>query len=683
VCAFLLWVTVHAQPDVSIDGPDKVKAWADIRLKQAEADFASTGWSRMKSPEHWSRTIYQIQVDRFNNGNPANDKLNIKQDQQDYQSSADLFGLPNWRHGGDLEGIRQRIPYFVDLGIEVLWITPVLKHDGSYHGYCMTDPTDIDPGFGTKEEFRRLVKECHDVGIRVVLDIVVNHLCDPLTFYNPQPDHKKCTQDLNDLNWSGIPGNPQSQGSLIFSEKFFKPLKSPLFFNRCGANTVEEMSGEGTESLYGDFTAGMLDLDTRNWDFQEIFTKLMNYWIAYADVDGFRLDAVKHVTEDFLAYLSTYARDYALKLGKDDFLVVGEVAGSAELIGTRLGNMFTNPDNPDDHGVVPKALTARIKTLVNTYKAHPKQKFPGMTAAYDFNESGRSKSVFLSQNPPMLIEQYFKTSEYDIMKGQANPQFSWTLLEIHDWIRFLQDNPYDWGRAKVGLTFLLTMQGSPVIYYGLEQGFNGVCDFTKINAGNAKASIADTCNSGNDSRKRQNMFVSGPFKLKSAIPAIDTLAMIGQASAPQSISWETDPFLNRNHDLYITARKASRIRKSCPALQIGSLHFLWSGMQVEEIMIYSRRFAPIEAIVILNPSLNPVPIPVVPVDAYMNTRLTKYVDLMNPQDVFPVTQSLDELRLQVPGLLCGYCVRILIPQQYATAVDPSTGAAYCNSGLRN
>ena len=75
-----------------------------------------------------------------------------------------------------------------------------MKHSGSYHGYCTTDPSKIDPGFGTAELFRKLVMEAHKRGIYVILDIVVNHMCDNDTHYSKQPNHSQCPNDINTVS---------------------------------------------------------------------------------------------------------------------------------------------------------------------------------------------------------------------------------------------------------------------------------------------------------------------------------------------------------------------------------------------------------------------------------------------------------------------------------------------------
>ena len=120
-------------PDFTRDGAAAVKSWASQRILAAEQNFSRAGFQRFSSPASWAgKTVFQIQVDRFNNGDLSNDELNLPPSQVRWQHTPDLHEIHHWRHHGDLAGIRQRLDYLVDLGVNVLWLTPILHHDGSY-----------------------------------------------------------------------------------------------------------------------------------------------------------------------------------------------------------------------------------------------------------------------------------------------------------------------------------------------------------------------------------------------------------------------------------------------------------------------------------------------------------------------------------------------------------------------
>ncbi|KAI8832859.1 glycoside hydrolase superfamily [Chytridium lagenaria] len=558
------------------DGKQAVLNAIDSFVSSAEASFTD---ARYPSPSDWANeVVYHILPDRFNDGDPSRNSLNLPNNGQ----------ATRW----NLAGIIDRIDYLADLGVSALWITPIAKHDGAYHGYCTTDPTSIDAGFGSKEDYRRLVKYAHEKNIKVVMDIVINHLCDPSTSYSSGSSNDQrydCVNSLNDANWKGF-GNPRNQRTLKFSSNFFGPLQSQYFFARCGPNTGDDTSGSGPATVFGDFTDGFFDYDTRNYDFQEIFTNLHKYWIAYADIDGYRLDAAKHVTEDFLAHFSTNIRDYANKLGKNNFYIVGEVAADVNWQGRSLGNMFHDVNNPDNHGVVPAALTNKIKGLKNTYKAHPKAQYPGLSAVYDFFLGGTTRNIILSYNPkadgtsdnydnsPARIGDYF-ANQYNVIATQgASMTMSYLPLEIHDWPRLLKNqldrDPI--GTLSFAMAFLMTMQGQPIIYYGAEQGLSGDCNYSKITGGTSQAynNIAKVCNSAgydgdSHATSRATMFATSGWRLRSANSKIDALASIGPALPYQKYNWTSDPYLDLNSFTYVNTRRLIRIRRSCAALSRG------------------------------------------------------------------------------------------------------------------
>ena len=174
-------------PSARESGVAAVELWASERIHLAETEFNRTNQSRVPSPHAWSdHVVYQVMLDRFANGDPSNDRVNLKRDQRARMDTSQLGGIEGWRHGGDLRGLIDRLDYLVDLGTDVLYLNPVFHHTGSYHGYCTTDFTIVDPGFGTNEDFRELVQQAHARGMRVILDIV-QHLCVPAAVYSAAP----------------------------------------------------------------------------------------------------------------------------------------------------------------------------------------------------------------------------------------------------------------------------------------------------------------------------------------------------------------------------------------------------------------------------------------------------------------------------------------------------------------
>ena len=646
-------------PDATIDGIDKVKTWAKQRIQTGEKLFDHSGLSRQSSPDHWeTKVVYQIMVDRFNNGNVTNDAFNVPQEQQQKQHTNDPEGLPDYRHGGDIQGIIDRLDYFQDLHVDTLWITPLLHHNGQYHGYCTTDLTNVDPGFGTAEELQKLVHLAHTKGISIILDIVINHLCDIDTSYQTkQPDHTNCANELSSNYWSGKSGQAPSRGELSFSKSFFPPFKTSYFFNQCGPDSSQEMQGEDPAAVFGDFTNGMFDYDTMNNDWQQIFTDLMKYWVAYADIDGFRLDAAKHVTDDFLAYFSTEIREYAKSLGKNNFMVLGEVAADSDWEGRALGRMMSNPNDPKQHGNVPGRLTEILIDLNATYLKNNVYPLPGLNSIYDFDESGTSRSALLCNRPSADVAKYFNSQDYKTIIAQTLSQVQcnecFTLLEIHDWTRFLSSNMDRIDLLMSGFGYLLTAPGIPIIYYGMEQGFNGNCpSVDHMNAGDATTNIEKECqqSSNSDALKRQDMFQSGVWRLQSSVKSINKLSYVGFTTPRVSPIWTNDPFLDRTHNLYQLARKLSALRKSCMPLAFGNMVWKDASNSNGGVLAYSRVSDIAEMLIIVNPGGTGAIVPTsYPIDKQINTVSgEKYVNVFAPSQIAHTSVSGQDAILNFP-----------------------------------
>ena len=640
----LAWAANKAEgslPDASTDGIEAVKKWAAERVSLGEKLFNTSGFRRTPSPKHWERKVtYEILVDRFNNGNLTNDAYNVPPQQAQKQHTNDPEGLPDYRHGGDIQGLVDRLDYLKDLQIDALWITPVLHHNGEYHGYCTTDLTQVDPGFGTAEELQGLVKQAHDRGISVIMDIVINHLCDRQAKYSKAADHNNCPNELSGMYWAGKDGQASSRGQLDFAGSFFPPFRTSDFFNQCGPDTTVEMQGEDPAAVFGDFTDGMFDYDTRNEDWQQIFTDLMKYWVAFADIDGFRLDAAKHVTDDFLAYFSTSVRAYSKTIGKDNFMVLGEVAASSSWEARTFGRMMSNPTDPSQHGNVPMALTNMLMKLNSSYLNNTVFPLPGLNSIYDFDESGTSRSAILCQRPSADVAKYYDSKARKTIEAQTLTQVAcnecFTLIEIHDWTRFLSSDLDRTDLLMAGFGYLLTAPGIPIIYYGMEQGFNGNCP-SNINAGDATHNIENECqqSSNSDALKRQDFFQSGVWRLRSSVDSINKLSYVGFSNPSVSPFWENDPMLDRSHYLYQLARKLTALRRSCLPLAFGQI--VWKDAEPVDggVMAYSRVTKIAEMVIIVNPGgAGTVDVQQYTIDGTINkVPGQKYVNVFAPSQV--------------------------------------------------
>jgi alpha-amylase len=303
------------------------------------------------------QVIYQIVVDRFENGDPNND-IDVRP------------SVPGRYHGGDWQGIIDRLDYLEALGVTALWISPVVKNTeedagfASYHGYWTQDFLRPNAHFGDLAKLRELVDKAHERDMLVILDVVTNHM-GQLFYYdingNGQPDDTisgggfshtclqlcrdnpgACTADEHTYcaNGSGYleriiewdpdydPRGVQGWTSLGFSgpadirftdwpelnrtvpprpPAWFgwpddKPwFDDPSWYNRRGRVYVWWHESDYSfdfvreQETKGDFPGGLKDLNTDNPDTKEALIRAFEYWIEVADFDGFRIDTVKHV----------------------------------------------------------------------------------------------------------------------------------------------------------------------------------------------------------------------------------------------------------------------------------------------------------------------------------------------------------------------------------------------------
>ncbi|WP_273365305.1 glycoside hydrolase family 13 protein [Alicyclobacillus herbarius] len=231
------------------------------------------------NPPSWvySTVCYQIFPDRFSNGDPSLTPVDA--------DPWDASPTPLNRLGGDLRGIRHRLPYLQKLGINLIYLTPIFKAP-SNHKYDTTDYFAIDEQFGTKEELRRLVAEAHEVGIRVVLDAVFNH-CG--AGFAPFQDVLKNGRTSNYWDWFFIRGDTVDMTAVNYE----------TFANR---------------------VANMPKLNIANPEVEAYLLKVAVHWITECDIDGWRLDVANEIDHVFWRKFRS-----VVKAAKPDALIIGEI----------------------------------------------------------------------------------------------------------------------------------------------------------------------------------------------------------------------------------------------------------------------------------------------------------------------------------------------------------------------
>ena len=233
--------------------------------------------------------MYLIMPDRFVNGNPYNDNSAVTTEKADPKA---FFG----RHGGDIAGISSQLGYLEDLGVTAIWNTPLLEDNvdkESYHGYACTDYYHIDSRFGSNEEYRELVRDAHEHGIKMIMDIVTNH-CGNRHWW---------MEDLPFKDWIHV------WPEYTHSNCCFSAQNDPY---------VAEIDRYNMES--GWFDTSMPDMNLDNPYLLQYFKQWGVWWIEWADLDGFRVDTYPYNEKYPMSeWCASILEEYP------DFNIVGEV----------------------------------------------------------------------------------------------------------------------------------------------------------------------------------------------------------------------------------------------------------------------------------------------------------------------------------------------------------------------
>ena len=298
------------------------------------------------SPREWEdQTLYFLMVDRFSNGQ----EQNLYDPEKDYENALQsedkkkeqLEAGDKW-NGGTLQGIKSKLDYFSELGITAIWISPIFKQvafEESYHGYGIQNFLAIDPHFGKLEDLQELVKAAHEKGIFIILDIILNHSGNVFTYEAGNPDYTGEQFSIKDFNNNkGEPTIPLKDFSIdeVWPDGGIWPaeLMKPETFSRKGQITNWDNHPEYIE---GDFFS-LKNIHTGSGELNnfspsealKVITECYKYWIAVANIDGFRLDTVKHLHPGATRYFLTEIHEFTKSIGKNNFYVIGEITGGMD-----------------------------------------------------------------------------------------------------------------------------------------------------------------------------------------------------------------------------------------------------------------------------------------------------------------------------------------------------------------
>jgi len=357
-----------------------------------------------------SDVLYLIMPDRFANGDPSNDQIDMN---MPYKVDREN---PNARHGGDLKGISDHLDYLSDLGVTAIWLNPVLENDmkdDSYHGYATTNYYRVDPRFGTNQDYAKLIEQSHEKGLKVVMDMIFNHC---------GSDHP-WMKDVPSKGWfNNLDKYVQTSH---MKEMYFDPYASEY---------------DKKKMTDGWFVPTMPDLNQRNRHVAKYLIQNSIWWIEYSGVDGIRQDTYPYADYDMMIdWCDAIYKEYP------DYNIVGEA-----WLNNSIGTAFWQKDSKLNNG-----KNTQLKSVM------------------DFNFMGLAHTAFFEETGEWNggLHKVWDHMTYDFIY----PNISNVLrfLDNHDTDRYLKEYPSDLSGWKQGIAFLLTIPGTPQIYYGTELLMNG------------------------------------------------------------------------------------------------------------------------------------------------------------------------------------------------------------------
>ena len=520
---------------------------ADAPAPAGPADRALAGDS-LREPLTRER-LYFVMADRFENGDPTNDRAGLGDDRlvSGYDPTATGF-----YHGGDLQGVIERLDYIEGLGTTAIWLTPSFKNKpvqgapgseaAGYHGYWITDFTQIDPHLGTNDDMRQLVDLAHERGIKVFFDIITNHTADVIAYDEGEYDANGnlpyiLTKDepYRDATGTEFDDRDYADGTLPFpavneqsfpyepivpaSEQDVKVpawLNDPTLYHNRGTSTFA-----GEDNTYGDFPSGpysaLDDLWTEHPQVVDGMTDIYQAWVTDVGIDGFRIDTVKHVNMEFWQQFSPALVEHAASEGNDDFFMFGEIFDQSS-------------------------------QFVSQYTTEGR-----LQAAVDFGFQGRA-SAFANGSATVSLSDFYAQDDW-YTDADSNAYQLPTFLGNHDMGRigsFLRQQGGSEAdvlkRDRLAHTLMYLTRGQPVVYYGDEQGFSAPPD--------VPGGIGDQ-------RAREDMFPS-------QVDLYNGYDLIGTRATTAESNFDT------SHPLYRHIAALSRLRDHHPTLADGAQVARWS-----------------------------------------------------------------------------------------------------------
>jgi glycosidase len=397
-------------------GPDVGPGNFEIRFTRNDHSFSHRYELRQKNPDpEWARgfanddAIYLITPDRFANGDPGNDSV---------EGMAETVNRdhPGGRHGGDIQGIIDSLDYISDMGFSAIWLNPLLENnmpEYSYHGYSTTDFYRVDPRYGSNELYRELVAAAREKGIGVIMDMIVNHIGSKHWWM----------EDLPTDDWLNFQDNPVITSHEHITEQ-------------------DPYASEYDQRMYSDgwFVFTMPDLNQRIPLLADYLTQNALWWVEYLGLAGIRMDTYPYPDKH---YMTEWTR--RLMLEYPQFNMVGEewTSNAAAVAYWQRGN-----ENRDGY-------VSHLPSLMD----FPLQENMRLALV---TEDGTKMD---DGSPAGLMKLYLALANDFLYPAPDNLV---TFPDNHDMNRIFEQVGHDFDLFRMALAYVLTMRGTPQIYYGTE-----------------------------------------------------------------------------------------------------------------------------------------------------------------------------------------------------------------------
>jgi glycosidase len=428
-------------------GQPRPSSLASLALPRRERYFPS--------PADWrDEVLYFLLPDRFSDGGEAGRPLLDRADLAAARPPTFRFdrwaegGGERWQ-GGTLRGITSRLGYLETLGVTCLWVGPVFKqrrHLDTYHGYAIQDFLEVDPHFGTRADLVAMVDAAHARGLRVILDVIFNHSGHNWDYVAGENPPFRPWPGFHDKGpW--LDGTGAHTATIAGDDDGVFPLelRADAYYTRAGKGSLAGggVDDPNAEAKRTDFDGSFRDFNYDDPGALRDVARCFKHWIALTDCDGFRLDTLKHVSQEHGRNFCGTLKEFAQNLGKADFFLVGEVAGSDDDAQRYRDVLGENLDATLDIGGSRRVLHAVAKGLA------PPSSYFDLVAAWDptFGSHRNAGGMHVS-----ILD------DHDHVSG--------------DKVRFSSDAASD-HQVVAGVAIQLFSLGIPCIYYGTEQAFAG------------------------------------------------------------------------------------------------------------------------------------------------------------------------------------------------------------------